>query len=347
MTPEHFLSFYSMIYDSDKDIANLKEFAIILSISFMIIGIFDNIICIYAFVQEKLLEKKFNWYLLIASVFKLIFCATLLLDYMFAKIYHARQFLHDLNKYSSFLVDFTIHTSDSCISLLTVILSFDRLYAIKNPLKITEFITYLHAKCLICVSLISFVIFIIFNILLCEQHIDKNVHIIFCTIVSPTILNTIPLLLTLVLNILLVKEAIKNYCKRNSNDIKKKTSSKALIELDDLKNRRRSTIRESFNYILEKNTEKSHYFLIVTNIWSVLTATPYYILNSYYILFNINYFSVETIVILQIISSVLFNSNYCVDFFIYISFYAEFRNILIEIFERFKIRRKSVTVNFI
>jgi hypothetical protein len=51
MTPQHFLNLYEKIYKHDKDIGKFKEVALVLSIIFMLIGIVDNSISIYAFVQ--------------------------------------------------------------------------------------------------------------------------------------------------------------------------------------------------------------------------------------------------------------------------------------------------------
>ena len=139
MTPQHFLNLYEKIYKHDKDIGKFKEVALVLSIIFMLIGIVDNSISIYAFLQKKLLENSFNWYLLIVTIFKLIFCTTLFTDYIFNKVYYEPIFLHDLNRYATVIIDYIIHTSDSCIALLTVFLSLDRLYAIRHPLKWRRF----------------------------------------------------------------------------------------------------------------------------------------------------------------------------------------------------------------
>jgi hypothetical protein len=233
-----------------------------------------------------------------------------------------------------------------------VFLSVDRLYAIRHPLKIKDFFTNLHAKYLILISLLIFIIFIIFNVFLCEQNLGSNFHIIYCTIISPTILNTLPLVIILVLNIWLVRETIKKYCKEKSNRRRIKSQGKSsLIPLVEIKasKRRKSSVRQSIQIIViskqqSNNTDKSHYLVIITDIWSFLTSTPYYILNSYYILFHLNVFSMETIVVLQIISSVLFNSNYCISFFIYLSFYAEFRAIIIEVFTRSLRKSRSPSI---
>jgi hypothetical protein len=153
MTPESFFEIYKSIYQKDSDIATVKNIAFICSIFFMAFGIIGNIISIFVFLQKKLLEHKFNWYLLILAIFKLIFCVTLFVDYLFSKIFKEEIFLHDLHETTKQLFDFLIHSSDSCIASLTIILSLDRYHDIKYPMKIKEFITQLHAKKLIIISL--------------------------------------------------------------------------------------------------------------------------------------------------------------------------------------------------
>ena len=53
-------------------------------------------------------------------MFKLIFSLTLFIDYIFSKIYKDQKFLHDINETASKIIDFIVHTSDSCIAVLTV-----------------------------------------------------------------------------------------------------------------------------------------------------------------------------------------------------------------------------------
>jgi hypothetical protein len=94
-----------------------------------------------------------------------------------------------------------------------------------------------------------------------------------------------------------------------------------------------SIIVRQVNKVVKKLTrsQKSHYTVIIaTDIWSVLTSFPYYILNSY-LLFQLNFFNIETIIILQIISSVFFNSNPCISFFIHLCFNEEFREAILNL----------------
>ena len=367
MTPQNFLSFYNMIYELDEEISKVKDIASILCIMFMILGILDNLISIYAFLHKNLIDNSFNWYLLVLTVFKLVFCLTLFIDYIFKKIYHKHVFLHDLNKYATITIDFIIHTSDSCIALLTVFLSLDRLYSIKYPMKLKNFITNLHAKALVSVAIVTLILFIILNTILCEQSDLSKPYVLYCTIAAPTLINTIPLVSILILNVLLLKETIKKYYqKRDSifvslhknSDLQPKTSVTPLLDhsaarrrstLKDQDMRRKSTAKKSIQLdingenITRKSKErlKSHYWVtIILDVWSFLTSTPYYILNSHFLLFHLNVLSIEKIIILQIVSSVLFNSNYCINFFIYLGFYGEFRDIIISIFTKFIDKRR-------
>jgi hypothetical protein len=372
MTPQHFLNLYEKIYKHDKDIGKFKEVALVLSIIFMLIGIVDNSISIYAFLQKKLLENSFNWYLLIVTIFKLIFCTTLFTDYIFNKVYYEHIFLHDLNRYATIIIDYIIHTSDSCIALLTVFLSLDRLYAIRHPLKGKDFFTNLHAKALIGISLFIFILFLISNTILCEYKPFSNFHIVYCTIAAPAIINTVPLVTIFIINVFLVRETIKKYyhsSHENKNSVKKSTTP--LLNINEPRRRmssisqtvqvhlkrRASSLCQSFRVDIDGNIikqflnnqkQKSYYFtIIILDIWSFLTSTPYYILNSYFILFHLNVLSIETLIILQILSSLFFNSNYCINFFIYLGFYGEFRAIVVNVFKKLSFLRRRNTKVYI
>ena len=346
VSPELFLNLYSDVYKFDTEIKVTKEIAFILSIIFMILGVVGNVMCIYAFLHRKLLEHKFNWYLLIVSFFKLIFCATLLTDYLFSKLYKDPIFLHDLNEISGKIVDFTIHSTDACIVFLTIFLSYDRLYAIKQPMKIRDFLTNLHAKRIILICTLTVIFFKIITFSVCQTaHIDGKTHIIFCTILTPTIFNTIPLIIILGLNILLVKEVVNYYSNkvRKSMEVDNGERLEILVKLNDFKRRssgnQRLTVRSSISMKMSGN-QKSHYvIIIITDIWFILTSFPYYILNSYFVLFQMNYFNIETLVKVQIISSIIFNLNHSVNFFIYFSFYEDFRQIFPFLTSKFQTRK--------
>ena len=129
-------------YQLTVDITRLKTNSYNLNIGFMSIGIIANILCIYVFLQKKLRERKFNSYLLVLTIFELIFCLLIFADYLFFKVYKQSILLHSYTEFLSLAFDFIIHTIDSFISILTLLLSIDRLYAIKKPMKIKFFITH-------------------------------------------------------------------------------------------------------------------------------------------------------------------------------------------------------------
>ena len=122
LTPEAFMKVYASVYNSDKDIAVARETALIFSLIFMVIGMIGNLINIFTLLQKKLREHKFNLYLLAMSILKLIFCSTLFFDYIFSQFYSKSEFFHNFHRISYIIIDFLIHTSDSCISLLTLFL---------------------------------------------------------------------------------------------------------------------------------------------------------------------------------------------------------------------------------
>ena len=242
--------------------------------------------------------------------------------------------MHDLNKISKIIIDFLIHTSDSCVTILTMYLSLDRLYAIKFPLKIKNFITNLHAKTLISISLISLVLVMLLNFVICEFRVYGTLHVTYCVIICPTIINTIPLIILSVFNILLVQDRVSYFRKQIRKSIVDMNGreSIAMFEFKDLSTRMSSVPEEQMRKFSIKKfttTQKSHFILIIlSDIWSVFTSLPYYLFNSYFILFQMNIFEIETLIILQIISSILFNLNHCVNFIIYFSFYKDFRDVL-------------------
>ena len=371
------MNLYAHIYLFDKNILKLRDVAFVLSTIFMVTGIVGNLISIYVFQKKKLRENKFNWYLLVASGFRVLFCVTVLIDYIFSKVYVEEIFLHDLSKISSLIIDFILHTSDSCVCVLTVFLSLDRFYAIKHPLDIKEFMTHLHAKLIISSSLLTIIIFKIISYGLCEINIDANAHVIFCTVISPTLFNTIPLIIILILNSLLVIAVInyyRNQSKNNSSDGDESLTSVTFqsserIQLKNLVKKQESLESEcnsiknlksfgSINIIPScsqksnckkmSNTQKSHYFIILaTDVWSVLTTIPYYTLNSLFVLFHLNIFQIENLIMSQIVFSILFNSNHCISFFIYISFYTDFRNIVNNLFSKCICKRPTRVITVV
>ena len=328
---------------SDEEIEKAHETACYLNLVFSAIGIFFNFISIFVFSQEKLRKNKFNWYLLTLSVFELIFCVIIFTDYIFREIYKEGIFLHGLNKITGLTIDFIIHLSDSSTTLLTLFLSLDRLYAVKKPMKIKEFVTNLHAKKLMIISLISLISLKFLSVLFCQIEIDRNTHLICCSLVSPLLFNIIPSLIILILNIWLVREVIVYIRKKERPNVKelvRKSVSAAMMNLTNYRKSEHDKSCTSLNlrrFSNKKTTKKLHYAVIlVSSIWSMLTSIPYYTVNPYFSLNQFEFFSInfnlKSVIVVQIVSSVIFNLNHCINFFIYFSFYDDFRRALKNLF---------------
>ena len=293
-------------HDENKDKMDL--FFLNFNIYLMAAGLLGNILSVYVFVHRKLLVHKCNWYLLLLTLFELVFCVVVLTDYLFNK-FNAK-FLHDYNNISCTVIDLLIHTSDLCSNIVALFLSLDRLYAIKNPLKIHEFVTHLHAKKLIFTSLLILIFIRISTYLFC-LNVCHDSYIIYCSIISSQIFNTIPILIILILNGLLIKELLSYF-----------------------RNRSKSGDINELTHCIQKNklnqTQKFHYFLIVfLNIYYLLSSIPYYSLITYLDFVELHVFlsnlNIDTIMLTQIITSSLFNSNHCINFFIYLIFHADFK----------------------
>jgi hypothetical protein len=400
-------------FSIDEDIAKLDEIGFNLNISSMALGVVNNMITIFVLLHKRLRKRKFNWYLLALTIFEFIFCLTVFTDYIFIKFNKEQIFLHDLNEVSFMVIDYIIHSTDSCSVVLTLLLTIDRLYAIKKPMKIKQFVTNLHAKKLMTLCLFLLISLKTSSFTFCQFNLDNNVHLIYCSLVSHILFNFAPLTFVLILNFVLAKE-VYNYYKskktiefspansfsrsqldihnssmkkkfdysikaktrfsRSHGDIFPNNSKHKKCELNNYTNyngaNHRITLfakshgditanfsKANHNFHSELNTsgeimrrfcnnknnnnnsktQKSHYIVILaSSLWSLLTSFPYYSFITYDSLFKLNFFSnnftLKTTTIIQIISSILFNSNHFINFFIYFCFNEEFRIIMFKPF---------------
>jgi hypothetical protein len=320
----------------DPYIVKLTNIACKINLVLMLIGVIGNILCIYGFSKIKMRIKKFNWYLLILSIFELLFCLILSIDYLFRVFNKLPKFLHDLNIYTNIIFDFLIHITDSFVILIKLILTIDRLYAIKNPIKIKEFVTNLHSRKLIVISIICLVFLEMPRVIVCHQEWENSYFNIYCTFIDPLIFNIIPILIILVLNTYLIFEIIFYYRSVSNKDaisclVIKKTNFRPRQNYFQRK-RRLNLMRPSSTIKIKKisRTQKSHYIVILfVALWAVLTSIPYHSINTYLLLFDFQSFESPTNVIkigiTQILLSIFFNSNHCFNFFIYLFFHYDFR----------------------
>ena len=227
-----------------------------------------------------------------------------------------------------------------------MILSVDRLYAIKNPTKIKSFFTNLHSRFLLISSYISLLILKIPGIFFCYENTFYKFHLIYCTLISPAIFNVVPTVIILIINSLLIYEIVSYYRKRV---ILSKNLEKTKLNLKVCRNS--SMYVRCVNYKPVDRVKRSHYLvIIILAAWSVFTTIPYYAFHAFYLLISLNIFTStdsKALHIIQITSSIFFNSNHCINFFIYLFFYDEFRATIFKtILCNFRVKNKLNELTF-
>jgi hypothetical protein len=171
------------------------------------------------------------------------------------------------------------------------------------------------------------------------MNIFTDVHIIYCAIVSPLIFNTIPLIVILFINVILVYKIAIYYKKKQSNaSINRNNENLVDVQLTGSKTLVKLRRSEQDQKKLTK-FQKSHYSVILfTALWSVLISIPYYTLKSIYLSSSLEFFEghfhYPTLRITQTISSIFFNFNHCIHFFIYFVFHREFREELLKVIKK-------------
>jgi hypothetical protein len=313
-----------------------------------------------------MIARKFNWYLLVLAITELVYCFLVFFDYLFRLVHPANITFHEFNMFTNMLFDYAIHSADSYLVVITLVLSIDRLYAIRNPIKIKNFVTNLHSKYLTFGIFIGLLIFRIPSVFLCHYNDNKPANITYCTIVSPFVFNVLPTFFILIINSLLIKEIISYYSFKTFG--KKKDRRESHIELSTSSNNKNVKVVVTVHQFKPiKGTQKSHYFVIVVlSLWSVITTIPYYTFSAYDLLFRLDIFSfyfdpkevgreitrerMKTLRKIQIITSLFFNSSHCINFFVYFRFYFMFRHCVLRAFRNcfsklFRIKLNSLATD--
>ena len=142
----------------------------------MIFGTFGNLICLCVLCNRNMLRKKYHYYLLSLAFSDFCFCAILASYYLYFEI--NEQYLYDIHWSFCYLLDYVYKSFDSVGVILTLIVSIDRTYAVRNPMDLRSFFTYRFPKSIAIVTSRSFQIFrrsqpSTFYTQCCQDYFDK------------------------------------------------------------------------------------------------------------------------------------------------------------------------------
>ena len=328
------------------DIEKIVEVSCILNTVISLTGLIGNIICIIVFTQKRMRSKKMNFFMLISAIFEFIFCLILSIDYSFRFIHPGKIFFHGLHKYIEKITDFLVHTIDSNLIAFTLISSIERLKAIKNPINVVPTRNQLKiSKYSMFYSFLisSFIELASFSLCFKYDYIS-NFQISYCILTKPIIFTIIPTLIILAVNTLLIGELVRYFKNKSterqilftriSSAHRRPTEDELVVRVcrinsgPELSEARILRIKRESNDKPLK--DKNAIIIIAISIWIVATTIPYCVSNSLYSLSNFDsfelYLNVESIIKSHVITTVFFNSNHCINFFIYLFFSSEFRS---------------------
>ena len=314
----------------------------IVNLVLMFVGMIGNILSVYAFYKKKMRMRNFNWYLLLVAIFELYYCLILFTDYLLKLIFTQNYYFNEFSAIISMAIDST-QAVDTFVILITLILAIDRYITIKNPKKKKFFITNLHPK------YITFSVIFVISLLklpslfiICCHHSLSNAFFYFSII--NIFLNVISIILILVFNSLLIKEIIIYYKNQRNEwlrELNSRSQSNCNVQIKYKKNKliRTNRLRSG----IMSRTHKAYYFVIILlGLWLILTGIPYYTLNFIFLNYNSNQnvTAIENIMKerktlhkIQNIASTFFNSNHCINFFVYMCFDGLFRGCFLKFFK--------------
>lgn len=325
----------------DEKLMLVKNISYYFNFFLMISGIIGNLLCIKVFLKKQLNRRRFNWYLCVLAIFEFFYCFLLFIDYSVYILRDDKKLLHEINQNIEVLMYVLVHCTDSCSVAITLLLSIDRLYAIQNPMLIREFITNKRPKLLI------FMVFVVFMLANIPQLIiyylikptDQNILLIYRSILLPIILNIIPANLIILLNTILIIKIINYdrsqgtgsfacYSEMKNNPLivanNESIDGNSINYKKDKYITRKSSIPQINNYRRMSGSQMSHFIVIIVIAgWLLFTTAPYYVM--LYMTYFDGY-KTDIFLKIQFITSVLFNSNHCLNIIIYVCFHNNFRD---------------------
>ena len=139
-----------------------------LNVALMFFGIVGNMTCLCVLTNRKLYKKRFNRYLLTLAFVELCFSSIVFANYLIFSLYqpkehhhhHRRRTLYDLSRFTCYYIDFIVNILDELSVYLMLLLSIDRLYAIREPIKTKLFVTQQKQKRCVLAGVLLIVFFI-------------------------------------------------------------------------------------------------------------------------------------------------------------------------------------------
>jgi len=155
-----------------------------INLTLMCFGIVGNLVCIWVLAHKKLYQKRFNRYLLMLAFVELFFCIIAFANYLTLNLnaednqgdeqsHRSHRALYDLSIFTCYFTDFIVNILDELSVYFVLLMSIDRLQAIRCPIKIKLFITQ-QKQLLLVVGGISLIAFLNMPYFLFHQHTFKG-----------------------------------------------------------------------------------------------------------------------------------------------------------------------------
>lgn len=169
----------------------------------------------------------------------------------------------------------------------------------------------------------------------------RMIYIVYCKIVMSILLNVLPALTILGLNVTLLF-FVRSYYSTRTN-LRSPLTAKNSIQMTQqplIQQTTQATQQQQQNNLstmMNKNQKSYFLTIIVMSVWLLLTSVPYYALCTYYWVVGLRVVdstmtSIRVHMTIQAISSAFFNLNHCTNIFIYLIFHRNFRYKLFELF---------------